>query len=240
MILNLIVAISAIATIAFIIWRTNVLIKEYDKELEESEKNISEKTKEINTLSSENMYVKAENNRLKKKLNSINEYNEELQTKLFNTKCIDCGNPSNGKHFCYTCFAKYKGRSIDVRIKNCWIDKIIDPYGNKDYLCEDGTLMRSRAEALIGSHLFGKKIRYIYEKAIYYTENGETKALHPDFYLPDFNVYIEYNEMDTEEYLRKKNFAMQIYLQKGMKVFVMTPKELNNIEAFFAEKIAIS
>lgn len=27
--------------------------------------------------------------------------------------CIICGEPSNGKHFCRSCYAKYKDRSVD-------------------------------------------------------------------------------------------------------------------------------
>ncbi len=165
---------------------------------------------------------------------------KQLRLKISSTRCFLCNAPSNGKHFCYTCYSKYKSKAIDIRIKNCATVDILDPYGNKVHPCTDGTLVRSRAEAMIGSHLFNHKIRYIYEKPIYYSENGKTGTLHPDFYLPDFDVYIEYNEFDTEDYLQKKRYAMRIYAQKKMNVIVMTAKDLGNIAAFLATKLNVS
>lgn len=44
--------------------------------------------------------------------------------------CIICGEPSNGKHFCRSCYAKYKDRSVDIRITHCTETEILDEYGN--------------------------------------------------------------------------------------------------------------
>ena len=45
--------------------------------------------------------------------------------------CIICGKPSNGKHFCLSCYNEYKDHSVDIRITNCREVQIIDRYGNK-------------------------------------------------------------------------------------------------------------
>ncbi len=146
--------------------------------------------------------------------------------------CIICGTPSNGKHFCLKCYHKYKNRSVDIRITNCSTTEIMDDYGNLTIKCEDGRYVRSRAEALIYNWLFNKKIRTIYEETLYYEdENGESKTLHPDFYLPDYDLYIEYNELTNKPYLHKKEYAMKVYESLGKKVIIMSEKELNDIAA---------
>lgn len=146
--------------------------------------------------------------------------------------CIICGHPSKGKHFCLDCYHKYKNRSIDIRITKCTTTKILDEYGNLTIKCDDGRCVRSRAEALIYNWLFNKKIRAIYEETIYYTdENGEQKELHPDFYLPDYELYIEYNELTNKPYLAKKEYSMKIYKSLNKNVIIMTDEDLNDISA---------
>ena len=142
-------------------------------------------------------------------------------------KCIICGEPSNGKHFCFECWKKYKDRSIDIRIKNCRPKaEILDEYGNKEYECEDGRWVRSRAESKIADWLHRHNIRYQYEREISYEENGVNKKLHPDFYLFDYDLYIEYNERKDEDYLKKKKYANNIYEKLGYDVIIMGDKDI--------------
>ena len=148
--------------------------------------------------------------------------------------CIICGKPSNGKHFCPSCFYKYKDRAVDIRIIHCMETKVLDEYGNKTYKCDDGRLVRSRAEAIICSWLYNQKIRVKYEETVYYKDEktGEIKELHPDFYLPDYDLYIEYNEITTSNYKKSKEFTQNIYKQQGKKVVSMTDEELQDVAAF--------
>lgn len=158
------------------------------------------------------------------KLNS-NENNDEP----IETYCLICGAESNGKHFCYDCWNKYKNKSIDIRITNCKEVEILDQYGNLTIECDDGRRVRSRAEALISNFFYNNKIRSVYEKTIYYEENGENKTLHPDFYLPDYDLYIEYNEIKKKNYLKSKEYTMKIYKKLGYNVIIMDDKDLNSI-----------
>ena len=146
-------------------------------------------------------------------------------------RCIICGEDSNGKHFCRNCYNKYKDRSIDIRITHCTDTEILDEYGNLTYKCADGRKVRSRAEAMISDWLYHNKIRSVYEEPVYYTENGETKTVHPDFYLPDYNLYIEYNELTNKPYLKSKEYTKKIYAQIGVKVLIMNEKDLQDIAA---------
>ncbi len=154
--------------------------------------------------------------------------------------CIICGQPSNEKHFCYNCWKKYKDKSIDIRIKNCSETEILDQYGNLTIECDDGRKVRSRAEALISNFFYNNRIRSVYEKTIYYQENGEDKTLHPDFYLPDYEIYIEYCELTNKPYLKKKEYTQKIYDKLGFKVIIMDDKDLNSISGFLKPKLHIN
>ena len=154
--------------------------------------------------------------------------------------CIICGEPSNGKHFCVKCYHEYKDKAIDIRITNCRETKILDQYGNLTIECDDGRKVRSRAEALISNFFYNNRIRSVYEKTIYYKENGEDKTLHPDFYLPDYDVYIEYNEIKKKSYLKSKEYTQRIYDQLGFKVIIMDDQDLNSIAGCLKPKLGIN
>lgn len=176
-------------------------------------------------------------NQTKQALTNETKHRERLQQKIANTNCLFCGKPSNAKHFCFSCYSKYKTRSIDIRISKCANIEVLDYYGNKTFVCDDGRMVRSRAEALISNFLFNNKIRYIYEKPIYYVDNNENKILHPDFFLPDYNLYIEYNELNEDSYLQSKEYVMKIYQKEKINVVIMTNKELCNISNFLIPKL---
>lgn len=145
--------------------------------------------------------------------------------------CIICGNPSNGKHFCYDCWAKYKDKSIDLRITHCNSTQLLDEYGNRNKKAKDGRYVRSLSEKIIIDYFFDHYIRVVYEKTIpYVNEKGEEKELHPDFYLTDFDLYIEFNGLTNKSYLKKKNYANKIYQEKGLKVEVLESDDIDDIE----------
>ena len=156
-------------------------------------------------------------------------------TKETNTSeltCIICGEPSNGKHFCYGCYKKYKDRAIDIRIINCKDSIMLDEYGNTVYKCDDGRKVRSKSEKIISDFLFKYGIRTVYEKAVYYYPNeNETITLHPDFYLPDYDCYIEHNGVDTKSYKANKKKTEEMYKSLNYKVIVTTETDLADIEA---------
>ncbi len=156
------------------------------------------------------------------------------------TKCILCGQSSNGKHFCLSCYHQYKNRAIDLRITNCQKAELLDQYGNLSIECDDGRKVRSRAEALISNFFYNNKIRSVYEKTIYYTENGVSKTIHPDFYLPDYDVYIEYNEIKKKSYLKSKEYTQRIYDQLGYRVIIMDEQDLNSIAGCLKPKLGIN
>lgn len=146
--------------------------------------------------------------------------------------CIICGENSNGKHFCLKCYHKYKDRAIDIRIINCKDAIMLDEYGNTVYKCDDGRKVRSKSEKIISDFLFKYGIRTVYEKAVYYYPNeNETITLHPDFYLPDYDCYIEHNGVDTKSYKANKKKTEEMYKSLNYRVIVTTEADLADIEA---------
>ena len=166
---------------------------------------------------------------------------ETTKTESNELTCIICGEPSNNKHFCLECWKKYKDKAIDIRITNCKEVEFLDQYGTLSITCDDGRKVRSRAEALISNFLYNNKIRSVYEKTVYYTnEKGEDKKLHPDFFLPDYNIYIEYNEIKTKKYLKNKEQVKKIYESLGIKVVIMTDEDLKDIAGCLKPKLKIN
>ena len=128
-----------------------------------------------------------------------------------------------------------------MRIKNLAFEKIVDEWGNLDMHCINGHCVRSRAEKIIADFFFENRIRYIYEKPIYYKdEAGEEKELRPDFFLPDFDTYIEYNELKGIDYLKKKRYAIAQYRKYGLKLRIVTNKGLLNLSKTFKKFLTIN
>lgn len=156
---------------------------------------------------------------------------EKQGTQAPTLTCIICGEDSKGMHFCRKCYYEYKDREIDIHVKNCTEFTITDKYGNKNILTKSGGRVRSRAEKIIADFLFDHDIRVVYEKDIPYIEDGETKVLHPDFYLPDYGekgIIIEYNELTKPSYLKEKEYSARIYREKGFEVIILSAKDIEN------------
>jgi hypothetical protein len=87
-------------------------------------------------------------------------------------------------------------------------------------------------------------IRYEYERAI---EVGiwifNEELCRPDFYLPDYDVYVEcWGMIDVEdgykrrEYERKMKWKMAQYYKYGIKFISIYPRNLKNFEWIFRKK----
>lgn len=62
-----------------------------------------------------------------------------------------------------------------------------------------GEIVKSYGEMEIANYLFSNNINYIYEeKYKYETDTTFYDEYHPDFYLPDYDIYIEYFGIDRE------------------------------------------
>lgn len=148
---------------------------------------------------------------MKKRENAISDEEE------ISTECIICRQPSNGYWFCKDCYRLYKNKEIHLRIKNCSDVDLLDDSYEGVYICADGHIVKSKSERDIDNYLFYHDIFHVYEKAFPIDDNPE-HDLHPDFYLPKLDVYIEhwgYDESNVK-YTEAKKYKLQKYKEFGI------------------------
>jgi hypothetical protein len=107
-----------------------------------------------------------------------------------------------------------------------------------------GEVVKSHAEKRIAEFFQRNGIQYVYEPLV---ESHfwifSNKISRPDFYLPDFNVYVEYwgmvdveDEFKRAEYIRLMKWKMAKYRQHGIKFISIYPKNLKNLDWIFRAK----
>ena len=147
--------------------------------------------------------------------------------------CLICGKPSGDHHFCYDCFQEVR-KGADIRLKlGATEGKVIDKYGNREYRADNGVWVRSQGEQSVLNWLYSKSIRAEYEKTVPYGDQD----LKPDFYLPDYDLYIEYNGREDSEYLRRKEETLEIYRKEGLNVVKLTPEDIKDPNRLILRKI---
>ena len=106
------------------------------------------------------------------------------------------------------------------------------------YTCNDGHAVKSKSELAIDNYLFGEKIAHSYEAAIPIDAAPE-HDLHPDFYLPDRDIYIEhwgFDESNTK-YTETKKYKIEKYKELKLTIICTTEKDMNNIQASLSRKL---
>ena len=99
----------------------------------------------------------------------------------------------------------------------------------------DNVVVQSQGEKRIGDWLSQNKIEYIYDER--YRIAGDL-SIRPDFYLPEFDLYIEYWGMQEQDYLARKREKKFLYQRAGKKLISLDWRDLENIEAVLAEKLS--
>lgn len=151
--------------------------------------------------------------------------------------CIICGQPSNGKHFCIDCYRKFKNKVLYLQVKQCKEFIKLDAEYESDIICEDGHPVKSQQEAMIDDYLFNHNIKHVYEKPFPIDENPE-HDLHPDFYLPDLDIYIEhFGIVGNKRYEESKDYKLPIYQKKGITLICTTGKDIKNLSANLERKL---
>ncbi|NTV15699.1 MAG: HEAT repeat domain-containing protein [Desulfobulbaceae bacterium] len=92
----------------------------------------------------------------------------------------------------------------------------------KNIRAKDGTWVQSDGERLICEALNGEGIRYRYDERFRILDGY---AIRPDFYLPEFDVYIEYWGMDTADYKIGMLKKQQLYQQQGKRLVSLYPAD---------------
>jgi hypothetical protein len=107
-----------------------------------------------------------------------------------------------------------------------------------------GVKVRSRAEKRIAEYFEQNQIRYEYEPTV---ETGiwifSQKVSRPDFYLPDYDVYVEYwgmvnvkDDRKRAQYARAMKYKMARYHGLGIKFISIYPEDMKELDEIFRTK----
>ena len=109
-------------------------------------------------------------------------------------------------------------------------------YGIQSFT-DNGEVVRSFSEKRIADYFKKNNIRYVYERSPDYAIRN------PDFYLPDYDVYVEYwgllNADDSwtrENYERNMRRKMAIYHKRNKRLVSIYPQNLENLDWIFRKK----
>lgn len=124
-----------------------------------------------------------------------------------------------------------------------WSGNTKQQYGHAS-VTNNGETVKSIGEKQIADYLSSLNIRYIYEKEVRSRGILFTKHIsNPDFYLPDYNVYIEYwglvnadKRKVREDYVRTMKWKMRQYHNAGIKFVSIYPKNLRYLDWIFRKK----
>ena len=131
-----------------------------------------------------------------------------------------------GKPYCRHCLDErlLESKNFELVVENA-----------KARRTEDGTAVQSKGEKRIADFLAQRRIAYIYDER--YRIAGDV-AIRPDFYLPEFDLYIEYWGMDTPEYVANMKKKLFLYQRAGKKLISISFRDFDNIESVLEEKLA--
>jgi len=98
----------------------------------------------------------------------------------------------------------------------------------------DGTWVQSDGERMIAEILSSNNIRYRYDERFRILDSY---AIRPDFYLPEFDVYVEYWGMDTTDYKIGMLKKQQLYQQQAKKLISLYPEDKLRMHEVLLEKL---
>ena len=106
-----------------------------------------------------------------------------------------------------------------------------------------GEVVRSSSERVIADYFSRRGIRYIYEQPAM-GRWGLRRISRPDFYLPDYNVYVEYwglvnlpDNFARSRYERNMQWKMAQYHRNRIRFVSLYPDELGNLDMTFRTKL---
>lgn len=166
----------------------------------------------------------------------------ESESENSELKCIICDEPSNGKHFCYNCYKRYREKVVLLKIHKCEFPtgEPLDESYEGVYECEDGHIVKSMSEQIIDNWLSEQGIFHAYEAPL---DIGEDKPIKPDFYLKNYlgpgkDVYIEYFGLKGQpKYDEHTAYKMQHYKKLGITLVCLYPKDSKNLKFALQSKV---
>jgi len=121
--------------------------------------------------------------------------------------------------YCGACFNAVfiERRNFDMKVQN-----------QKTILTADRTVVQSQGERRIADWLSAHDIDYRYDDKFQIIQGF---AIRPDFYLPRYDVYIEYWGLDTTDYKIGMLLKQKLYQQEGKRLVSLYPADLSQLDA---------
>ena len=95
--------------------------------------------------------------------------------------------------------------------------------------------MQSDGERRIADWLAANRIVYRYDARLRIIEGFQIR---PDFYLPEYDVYIEYWGMDTPRYKAGMYLKQDLYMQAGKRLISLYPEDKTRLDDTLGAKLA--
>lgn len=104
----------------------------------------------------------------------------------------------------------------------------------KTIRAKDGSWVQSEGERLVCEALSAEGIRYRYDERFRILDGY---AIRPDFYLPEFDVYIEYWGMETADYKIGMLKKQKLYQQQGKRLISLYPADKSRMREILMDKL---
>lgn len=129
--------------------------------------------------------------------------------------------------YCSACFDAVfiERRNFDMKVQN-----------QKTILTSDRTVVQSRGERRVADWLSAHDIAYRYDDKFQIIQGF---AIRPDFYLPRYDVYIEYWGLDTTDYKIGMLLKQKLYQQEGKKLISVYPDDLPHLDGKLADLLGL-
>jgi len=160
-----------------------------------------------------------------------------IRDKQAEHRCMKCNSTANADEYarsmkafqrvyCDNCFDEVflKRRNYDTGVEL-----------NKTIETRSGTLVQSDGERIISDYLHSRCISFRYDERIRLIEGY---AIRPDFYLPEYDVYIEYWGMDTLDYKIGMMKKQKLYQMEGKKLISLYFKDKTRLTEILREKLS--
>ncbi|CAG0946668.1 hypothetical protein ANRL1_03176 [Anaerolineae bacterium] len=97
----------------------------------------------------------------------------------------------------------------------------------------DGHMVRSRAEAMIDAWLYENRIVHAYERLV-----RVEQKMYCDFYLPEYDVYIEFWGLESNpKYRVRKEKKLEIYRQNELRLVEIKDKHIDNLDDYLMSQL---
>lgn len=104
------------------------------------------------------------------------------------------------------------------------------------YRCDDGHYVRSKNEQLVDNWLYHHNICHAYELLVVDKRNGREYI--NDFFLPQYNLFIEVWGFETPEYLRRKEKKIEVYRANNLNLLQMTNENIQVLDDFLRRSLS--